>query len=513
MDFNILDYTEPIFRFCLNRLSSRTEAEDLSQEILLHVLDGLKKREINNPAAYVWQIAHNRYARKIDSKNKLQKREVFCGDIILNNIAGNIFVEDELILREEHKAVFSAVHSLSASYRDILVDYYVGDMYIQEIAQKYNLTKETVKWRLHTAKEKIKERVNIMNKTYKKLDWRIMCNGSFGPDNYLNTQVYKAIANACYEKPLDIEEISMNTGIPTLYLEEPLEYMIYGDAIEQIGSKYATNLIILYADDNIKMQKKVIETVKDLPNKVWDMIKKNLPEVKKYLSYGGDFPLEKLGYVLVPVALREILFSLSKTYESVDYPPRKDGGHGWFIVSENRDDLDDFACGCNSYNREKDGNKYRTHYYWFSKTFTGYLNKVFHKNDFVADYFDANGNYIMKDNDELTAELLKNNIMSQNNSGYKSNIPVTTIEGAQKINNLFGTYKDEFAPDLSEFIKTIYQEYERFVPQRLHGQIKGVIGGYTNSIIPLVQDELVKQGLLRDYKKDDVFSDNILFAK
>jgi len=127
MDFNILDYTEPIFRFCLKRLNSRTDAEDLSQEILLHILDGFSKREIDNPEPYVWQIAHNRYARKIDGKNKLNKREVFCGDIILNNIANTGSVEDELILREEHSSVFNAIHSLSASYRDILLDHYVGE--------------------------------------------------------------------------------------------------------------------------------------------------------------------------------------------------------------------------------------------------------------------------------------------------------------------------------------------------------------------------------------------------
>ena len=176
-NFNILNYTEPIFRFCLKRLNSRTDAEDLSQEILLHILDGMKKTVIKNPQAYIWQIAHNRYARKIDNKNRQNKREFYSGDIMLCSIADNIFVDDEIILRDEYKSIFNALHSLSASYRDILVDYYVGEMYIQEIANKYNLSKETVKWRLHVAKERIKERVNNMNtnKTYKKLDWNTNC--------------------------------------------------------------------------------------------------------------------------------------------------------------------------------------------------------------------------------------------------------------------------------------------------------------------------------------------------
>ena len=512
-DFNILDYTEPIFRFCLNRLNSRHEAEDLSQEILLHILDGFSKREIRNPEAYVWKIAHNRYARKIDGRNKLNKREFFCGDMILNSIAENVSVEDELIKREEHAAVFSAVHSLSASYRDILVDFYVGELYIHEIAKKYNLTKETVKWRLYTAKEKIKERVNKMSKTYKKINWHVMCNGSFDPDQYLKTQVYKAIAAACYEKPLEIEEISLKTGIPTLYLEEALEYMVYGDAIEQTGGKYATDFIILYAEDNKKMQTKVLETVKDLPKKVWDTIEQNLPEIKKLFIYGADFPIEKLGHLLLPISMREILFRLSKNYESVDFPQRKDGGSGWFIVREHSEDLENFECGCNNYYSEKDGVEFNKHYYWFGKTFNSNLNNFFKKHDFLVEYFDENGVYITKDNAELTAELLKYNIMQKQSAGHKSNIPFITYKNLQKIHGIFGDLTDSYADDLSGFVKVIHQEYERFVPERLKEQIKGNIGGYTNEIIPLIQNELLKQGLLRDFSNDEVFTDNIIFTR
>lgn len=514
-DFNILDYTEPIFRFCLNRLSSRTEAEDLSQEILLHILDGFSKREIDNPEAYVWQIAHNRYARKIDGRNKLRNREIFCGDIILHNIAGNIYAEDELILREEYAAVFSAVHSLSASYRDILVDYYVGEMYILEIAQKYNLTQTTVKWRLHTAKEKIKERVNNMNKTYKKIDWSVGCNGNFAPNQYLKTQIYKAIANACYEKPLDVEEISLATGIPTLYLEEPLEFMIYGDAIEQIGSKYATNFIILRADDNKKMQKKVLETIKDMPNKLWSIIEKNLPEIKKYLTYGADFPLEKLGYVLAPIAMSEIIERNTDENMRADYSAvkRKDGGCGWFLVSENREDLAVLGSGCNSYRNENDGLICHIFYYHFGKIFRQELNSYFNIQGFLPNYFEENGDYKFANYEELTAEILKHNIIFKDGAGYKSNIPVTAFENVQKIRGIFGTYADEFAPYLSEFINAIYQEYKRFVPERLNGQIKGVLGSRTYGVISLVIDELIKQGLLRNYAQDEICTDSVLFAR
>jgi len=519
MDFDILEYTEPVFRFCLNRLSSRTDAEDLSQEILLHILDGMKKHDVKNPEAYVWQIAHNRYARKIDNKNKRNKREFYSGDMFLYSFADNNFVEDEIILREEYKSVFNALHSLSAIYRDILVDYYIGEMYIQEIAKKYNITKETVKWRLHVGKERIKERVNNMNteKIYKKSDWNTStCNGSMDSDKYLHTQIYRAIAAACYEKPIDIEEISLKTGIPTLYLEEALEFMIYGDAIEQTGSKYATNFIILFAEDNKKMQKSVIETSKDLPKKVWDIIEKALPEIKENLTYGKDFPAEKLGYLFIPVFLKNNIYAARSADINLltgEYPKRKDGGYGWFIISENNNDLEKLECGKNIYNSEKGGVNYDIHYYWFGKTFSDQLNQqIFHKHDFIASYFDENGVYIKSDDELLEAELIKNNIMRKYGEVYKSNIPVTSQQGADNINKILARYENEIIPHLTGFIRSIYNEFKRFTPERLHNQIRGVFGSYLGGIIPLIQDELVKQKLLRDYKDDEVFTDNILFV-
>jgi len=65
----ILQYVEPIYRFCRKRLSSEADAEDLSQEILLCILQGMKHSNISNMNGYVWRIAHNRYARKIRCKN------------------------------------------------------------------------------------------------------------------------------------------------------------------------------------------------------------------------------------------------------------------------------------------------------------------------------------------------------------------------------------------------------------------------------------------------------------
>lgn len=73
MDENkIIPYIEPIFRFCYKRLSNRYDAENLASEIICHILEGMNKYQIESLDAWVWRIAHNRYARFIDNRNKIK---------------------------------------------------------------------------------------------------------------------------------------------------------------------------------------------------------------------------------------------------------------------------------------------------------------------------------------------------------------------------------------------------------------------------------------------------------
>ncbi len=56
-------------------------------------------------------------------------------------------------------------------------------------------------------------------------------------NKYLLDQVSRAICEAAYETPLTVEEISLATGLPTMYVEDFLPNLIYGDAIEQYLKK------------------------------------------------------------------------------------------------------------------------------------------------------------------------------------------------------------------------------------------------------------------------------------
>lgn len=219
---DIIRFIEPVFRFCQHRVSNRCDAEDLASEIILHVVDGLKRYQITSLEAWVWRVAHNRYARFIAAKHGAP--ESLLTQTIFDVADESNFV-DAIVSEDEFADVFRYLHTLSSEYKNIFVDYYISELSVKGLANKYTLPETTIKWRLNIGRQKIRERIgeNNMEKLYKCINWNTTaCNGSFDPDKYLHSQIARAICEAAYEKPLSVEEISLKTGIPTMYIEDEL---------------------------------------------------------------------------------------------------------------------------------------------------------------------------------------------------------------------------------------------------------------------------------------------------
>ncbi len=192
MDENIIiPYVEPIFRFCCKRLSNRYDAEDLASEIICHILDGMDKYHIESLDAWVWRIAHNRYARFIYNRNKNQI-VLSCENELFDTTDYSDVNEEST--EEQYEKVFRYLHTLSSEYKNIFVDYYISELSIRSLAKKYSLPETTIKWRLNVGRRKIRDRIgeDKMDKVYQRLNWNTeTCNGNMDSDAYLHLRLMK----------------------------------------------------------------------------------------------------------------------------------------------------------------------------------------------------------------------------------------------------------------------------------------------------------------------------------
>lgn len=523
MDENkVIPYIEPIFRFCCKRLSNRYDAEDLASEIICHILDGMNKYQIASFEAWVWRIAHNRYARFIDNRNKNQT-VLSCEDELFD-IADYADVDEETT-EEQYEAVFRYLHTLSSAYRNIFVDYYIGELSVRSLAEKYSLPETTVKWRLNVGRQKIRDRIgeDKMEKVYQRINWNTMvCNGDVHSHKYLHTQIARAICLAAYEKPMTVEEISISTGIPTMYIEDELPRLEYGDAICKVGNKYVTNFILFRLKDRKQTEDVSASVVNLLADQMETLLTHAENKVRAIDFYGNDFGMDRLGHMIVPYLLRKKIRDVKNNrlkLENGPYPPRKDGGYGWFLVEETVDETETGAAyntGCDVAG-DDDGSACKPplhiYYYWINQYFDY---RIYH--DRGTRWMCANGipqssvnGVIAKDvlAEEDAAHLVKSNLLAKAGADYRLNFPYFTAEQFAKFVSLF-EMDDETVNDLlAAWIVTVRKNFERFVPGHLHDQINQWVGCYLYQVIGRVTDELICRGVLRKPEAEKPLTDGV----
>lgn len=528
---DIIQFIEPVFRFCLNHVSNRTDAEDLASEIILYVLDGIRKYEINSLDGWVWRIAHNRYARFCEDKKRWSN---ICHEEILQleeystSIAGNLNFIDAEAISSEYEEIFRYLHTLSSEYRNILVDYYIGEIPVKALAAKYGLTETTIKWRLNVGRQKIRDRIKSnskgecgMDRIYKRINWETgTCNGFMDPSAYLSNQVARAICEAAYEKPLTIDEISLKTGLPTIYIEDALPRLIYGDAIEQVNSnKYATNFIILRLKDREQMEKQFKLLIGEIAEHFEKRFAECADKVEKMDFYGHDFGIKRLGYIAIPLALRKKVKTIKESIPSLadgPYPPRKDGGYGWFIVEESEDERDmgsKYSSGCNS----AGGENGFIYWYWISK----YISQDIYHNGglkwFAAKQIPqkcTNGvipDGILLEDDII--RLLKLNLIVRTNEEYKLNFACFTQEQFAKFSELFNISDQQLEKTLTELILSIKKSFVSFVPKRLESQINQWVSSFVHRIYGYVTDELIARSVLEKPDEEKPLTNGVFYVE
>ena len=497
----IVKYIEPVFHFCAKRINNRHDVENLASEIMVHILNGIKKYDIGSLEKWVWRIACNRYARFVDLKNK---KEEMPSENDFADIQDDYDFVDEIIIADEYQQVFSYLHTLSSEYRNILVDYYIGQLPVKQIAKNYALTETTVKWRLNISREKIKKRIgeNKMDKVYKRINWNTTtCNGSMDSNKYLYSQIARAICEAAYEKPLTIEEISLKSGLPTMYIEDELPRLIYGDAIVNDGSKYATNFIVLRLCDKKVMETKFAPIVADVADYFTSLFSEQESNVSKMDFYGSDFTMKRLGYIALPAVLRGKINTIKDklNMKNGEFPPRLDGGYGWFVVDEKETDNESLSTtesGCNI----TDGDKDYLYYFWLGKYFHSniyhnggtrwiHANKIIEQaeNGVIADC-------ALTDDDRV--RLLKTNLIIKDGAKYKLNFAVFNKEQYDTFVKIFAKSNANLEEMLTELITDIHKSFKLFVPKRLDSQINQWVSFYVQNIIGFVAEELINRNTL-----------------
>lgn len=284
-----------------------------------------------------------------------------------------------------------------------------------------------------------------------------------------------------------------------------------------MGNKYVTGFIIFRLKDRKQTEDVSASVIGMLADKFAVILREAEDKINALDFYGNDFGMSRLGYIIVPYLLRQKIRSIKEerlNMENGPYPPRKDGGYGWFIVEETVDESENCAeydSGCNIVGDDS-GNTSYIYYYWIGKYFdlNVYRTGTWWMCENGIPQKSVNG-VVPKEalSEEDAAHLIEINLLIKSEAGFSLNFPHFTAEQFGKFVSLFDMNDDKLNDLLAEWILSVRKNFEKFVPKHLHDQINQWVSGYLHQIIGYVTDELIRRGILRKPDGEKPLTDGV----
>lgn len=149
-----------VYNFCLRLCAGTYDADDLYQDTFLKAMEKISSiDEDNNPSAYLCTIAVSLYKSKM---RKAARRQAIAPSVPIEEsltTAQTDAPEEDVMKKELHRELRDAVDALDEKLRACVLLHYIGDMPLGEIAKTLDLPEGTVKSRLFTARNILKEKL------------------------------------------------------------------------------------------------------------------------------------------------------------------------------------------------------------------------------------------------------------------------------------------------------------------------------------------------------------------
>jgi RNA polymerase sigma-70 factor (ECF subfamily) len=135
-------YRPALMAFFVRRLSNSAEAEDLTQEVLLKLIE-LPADEIRNPEAYIFRMASNLVR---DGHRRRQVRDSYRAEQAEIEERAADYIDPLRLLEGKEKLglVSAAMAGLSQRTRDILLLFRVERMRKRDIAESFGISVSAV---------------------------------------------------------------------------------------------------------------------------------------------------------------------------------------------------------------------------------------------------------------------------------------------------------------------------------------------------------------------------------
>ena len=338
----ILQLSKTIFRFCLSRTGSYHDAEDLAQDILLAACrEGNHFPNENAFYGFVWKTAENVL------KSWYRRQKARRTEELDENLADRRYdeLEEEAGRDEQLRLMIRELARLASEYRHVTVEYYFYGRSVREIAAKYSLSESMVKYLLFQSRKRIKKGIT-MEHEFGKLSYDpvVLTTFFWGESNHCygvfeESRLRQNIAMACYYDRLTEEQLSLQLGVPTAYLEDELKKLAGLDLLIKKGANYQSNIVIITAKERKALKAAGAAETARIAEAVKTFVSENEAAIRGLGFYGSDMPVNALRWMVTSLIFRRAYLDMFQGSLTLDFPVDRDGrSYFRFLIEQESED-------------------------------------------------------------------------------------------------------------------------------------------------------------------------------
>lgn len=488
------EYLTKIMGFCYGKVNSSEDAEDLAQDITMEVVKSVYAgKKIENLNAFVWSVSNHTFFKWLRSKKR--GNTTYLTELI----ASPDNTEEAYLLQEQTSILRREIALLSENYRKTVVLYYFDGRKCEEIAQILGKSTGTIKWWLHDARNSIKEGMDLMReygeKSYRPGKLFVSCQGAPGlgdePLSCAKRLSAQNILLAAYQKPMTMEELSLELGVSAPYIEDEVKYLCDNQLMNEVSTgRYQTDFVIL-PGQNVGMADQIYEScIAD-----YDKMLMTFLEKQKTLLSGAEFNTAEFTWNrLLWVYIHIFTDRMIQRYRAEEchavygeaVPVRPNGGQ-WIALGYEDGTFSETQPEWKEY-QPSDGPVHNISHAFaqgFFHTWSGLDSNVFF--DLPDGIFELCNQIVKKelqvqDLDEkqkyLFSVAVEKKLFLKNNDGFQQNYYFINHPGFEKIMRMADDFYKEAQPLFKKAYDLVLKKYGAGVPKHLRWQMGNFLSNY-----------------------------------
>ena len=494
-----------IYNYCRSRVTTREDAEDLSQDILLELwksADSLRSEEAFY--GFMWAIAGNVFRKWL--RRKAKRGELESPDEGIEDIPDGGDLSDALVLAEDDSDLLllrRELGLLDEKYRRAALLYYRENLPCAEIAQVLGTSEGMVKYLLFKARNKLKEGMVMERKlgtlSYSPVTLVPHYSGRgvnhFGA--FMSSKIRQNILWALTNDALTAEEISLEIGVPLPYMEDDLAAMEEKQIVLRQGKRYLANVIVKTAAYAEECERAAEPLHGKIASSVAGFLDRHLAEMQEAGVNTASMHENTLRWQLATLVFRQIAFTPERT-GMVTMPETAWGDEAFLSCAEARPDAPSHEIFW--YSSVGDGRD-TILFFDYCPKLCGDHHDFFGKEHRTALYCALARGEISSPSDfdrETLDTLADEGYVRREKGGWSVACTVYTAEQAEKLTDLAAAFvNQEISPILDQLQKDAERILAEHTPKHLRAQVPGIASGnvFVNGVC-IPAEQLIAEGIL-----------------